>query len=99
MTKETVEDFGSKSISSSSGFSRDKSEGNCERGTGDTFKKYIRLYKPVRNYKYTSRLEYYLSRGFGGYCVVKLNSIMKPMKPQLAYGSFSGCFVFMLSYF
>ena len=39
MTKETVEDFGSKSISSSSGFSRDKSEGNCERGTGDTFKK------------------------------------------------------------
>ena len=30
-----MEDFGSKSISSSSGFSLDESEGNSERATGD----------------------------------------------------------------
>ena len=34
-TKELVEDFGSKSVSSSSGFSLDESEGNSERATGD----------------------------------------------------------------
>ena len=38
LTKESV-DFGSKSVSSSSGFSLDKSEGNSERATGDTFKR------------------------------------------------------------
>ena len=38
-TKESVEDFGSKSVSNSSGFSLDESEGNSERATGDTFKR------------------------------------------------------------
>ena len=38
LTKESVEDFGSKPVSSSSGFSLDDSDGNCERGTGSTFK-------------------------------------------------------------
>ena len=38
--KESVEDFGSISVSSiSSGFSLDESEGNSERATGDTFKR------------------------------------------------------------
>ena len=43
MTKESVEDFGSKFVNSSSGFSLDKSEGNSDRATGDTLKRY-RLY-------------------------------------------------------
>ena len=38
LTKESVENFRSKSVSSSSGFSLDESEGNSERATGDTFK-------------------------------------------------------------
>ena len=33
------EDFGSKSVSSSSGLSLDESESNSERATGDTFKR------------------------------------------------------------
>ena len=39
--KESVEDFGSISVSSSSSscFSPDESEGNSERATGDTFKR------------------------------------------------------------
>ena len=41
LTKESVEDFGSRSVSSSSGFSLDKSEGNSERVTADTLKRYI----------------------------------------------------------
>ena len=46
---ESVEDFGSKSVI------LDESEGNSERSTGDTYKRYIRLYKldsTVRKYKY-----------------------------------------------
>ena len=39
LTKESVEDFGNKLVSSSSGFSLDESEGNSERATGDTFKR------------------------------------------------------------
>ena len=39
LTKESVEDFGSISVSSSSGFPLDESEGNSERATGDTFKR------------------------------------------------------------
>ena len=39
LTKEAVEDFESKSVSSSSGFSVDKSENNSERAAGDTFKR------------------------------------------------------------
>ena len=40
LTKESsVVDFRSKSISNSSGFSLDESEGNSERATGDTFKR------------------------------------------------------------
>ena len=39
LNKESVEDFGSRSVSSSSGFSLDKSEGNSERVTGDTLKR------------------------------------------------------------
>ena len=35
-TKESVDDIGSKLVSSSSGFSLDESEGNSERATGDT---------------------------------------------------------------
>ena len=35
---ESVEDLGSKSVSSYSGFSLDESDGNSERATGDTFK-------------------------------------------------------------
>ena len=38
-TKELVEDFESKSVSGSSGFSLDESEGNSERATGHTFKR------------------------------------------------------------
>ena len=38
-TKESVEDFGSKLVSSSLGFSLDESEGNSERATEDTFKR------------------------------------------------------------
>ena len=41
LTKESVEDFGRKLVSSSSGFSLDKSEGNSERVTGDTLKRFI----------------------------------------------------------
>ena len=58
LTKESVEDVGSKLDSNSSGFSLD---GNSDRGTGDTFKRQIRLYKPVSTvwkYKYSSKLEY-----------------------------------------
>ena len=39
LTKESVEDFGSISVSSPSGFPLDESEGNSERATGDTFKR------------------------------------------------------------
>ena len=38
-TKESLEDFRSKSVSSSSGFSLDESECNNERAAGDTFKR------------------------------------------------------------
>ena len=38
-TKESVEDFGSKKVSSYSSFSLDESEGNSERVTGDTYKR------------------------------------------------------------
>ena len=67
LTKESVEDFSSKSVGSCSGFSLDKSEGNSERATGDTYKRYIRIYKPVSTVwknKYTSKLEYLLFPGF-----------------------------------
>ena len=39
LTKVSVKDFGRKSVSSSSGFSLDESEGNSERATGGTLKR------------------------------------------------------------
>ena len=59
LTKESVEDFGSRSVSSSSGFSLDKSEGNSERVTADTY--FEEVYKQdsaVWKYKHYSKLEY-----------------------------------------
>ena len=47
LTNKSVENFGRKVVRYFSGISLDESEGNTEKATRNSFKWYIRLYKPV----------------------------------------------------
>ena len=82
MTKESVEDFRSKLVSSSSGFSLDKSEGNSEEQLEILSSSRLGYIWSINILQNT-----YLSRVFGGNWEGKLSSM----------NNFSGCFAFMFS--